>query len=455
MSEYDKQNDAWEEQPAPGQLSMWEEKEYHPSPEPSKKGTGRGVIALVLCGALLVGLAGGAAGGYFLGNRRAPSGSLPDEQPTLQVQPDTAGTDEQPEEGSRPEVIDQAPLVITTNKSGVLLDPAEVYAANNGAVVSIANEYTTQNIYGQVSSHASSGSGFIVDPDGYIVTNYHVVKGAQTLTVTLASGDSYPAELVGGDEDNDVALLKIEGSGFATCKVGDSDTLRVGEMVAAIGNPLGELTNTLTVGYISALDREINTDGTPINMLQTDAAINSGNSGGPLFDMYGNVIGITTAKYASSSVEGLGFAIPINDAMKIVADLKMYGYVIGRPYFGVYTDDLTVTMASYYNLPVGVYVTSVVEGAAADKAGLQGGDIICSIDGKRCQTQTELSSIMKQYSAGDTAQVEIYRSGEYRTVSITFDEKPKEDAGAQQTTPSTGSTGGQSSFPFFGFGYGG
>ena len=433
MSEYDRQNDAWEEQPAPGQLSMWEEKEYRPSPEPPKKGHGRGVIALVLCGALLVGLAGGAAGGYFLGNRRAPADTTPDKQSTLQVQPDTAGTDEQPEEGSQPEVIDQAPLVITTNKSGVLLDPAEVYAANNGAVVSIANEYTTQNIYGQVSSHASSGSGFIVDPDGYIVTNYHVVKGAQTLTVTLASGDSYPAELVGGDEDNDVALLKIEGSGFATCKVGDSDTLRVGEMVAAIGNPLGELTNTLTVGYISALDREINTDGTPINMLQTDAAINSGNSGGPLFDMYGNVVGITTAKYASSSIEGLGFAIPVNDAMYIVYDLMEYGYVTSRPYMGVSIRDLDSVTASYYSLPVGVYVGEVTEGGAAERAGVQQGDIIVGLGDREVSCYNDLSAALKHYHAGDTATLKLYRAGAEVEVQITFDEKQPDTTEADQT----------------------
>ena len=150
-------------------------------------------------------------------------------------------------------------------------------------------------------------------------------------SVTLTSGESYPAELIGSDEENDVALLKIDAADLPVVSIGESDDLQVGAQVAAIGNPLGELTNTLTVGYVSALDREINTDGTPINMLQTDAAINSGTSGGPLFDMYGNVVGITTAKYASSSIEGLGFAIPINDAMYIIYDLMEYGYVTSRP----------------------------------------------------------------------------------------------------------------------------
>ncbi len=454
MSEYQNnqsqqnQNDPWD-QNTPGQMSMWEPVQYEPVPEPKKKRS-RGLIALGLCAALLVGAGGGIAGGYFLGKERERPAA---ESDGVMLQTDATV----PGEENSPAVRDDDPLVVTTNNAGVKMSPAEVYAGNVNAVVSISNEVTTQNIFGQVSSAASSGSGFIIDADGYIVTNYHVVEGAQTLKVTLTSGETYPAELVGGDQENDVALLKIEGDAFPTVHVGDSDQMRVGEMVVAIGNPLGELTNTLTVGYVSALDREINTDGTPINMMQTDAAINSGNSGGPLFDMYGNVIGITTAKYASSSIEGLGFAIPINDAMKIVADLKMYGYVIGRPYFGIYTDDLTITMASYYNLPVGVYVTGVLEDGAAAKAGMQQGDIICSIDDQRCQNQTELSSIMKSYSAGDTATVEIFRSGEYQDVTITFDEKPKQETIQQetpQTQPSTGS-GNQSGFPFFGFGFGG
>lgn len=457
MSEYNNNsNSSWQEKPwqetdpSSESMSRWEPLRYEAPQMPQKK-HGRALIALSLCGALLLGVGGGIAGGYFLGQSREQSAV----SVAANVEPDASGSSETL---AAPPVRDQEPLVVTTNHSGVELKPAEVYADNVNAVVSISNEITTQNIFGQVSSAASSGSGFIIDGDGYIVTNYHVVEGAQTLKVTLTSGETYPAELVGGDEENDVALLKIEGQNFATVHVGDSDQLRVGEMVVAIGNPLGELTNTLTVGYVSALDREINTDGTPINMLQTDAAINAGNSGGPLFDMYGNVIGITTAKYASSSIEGLGFAIPINDAMKIVADLKMYGYVIGRPYFGIYTDDLTVTMASYYNLPVGVYITGVIENAAADRAGMQQGDIICAIDDQRCQTQTEFSSIMKDYSAGDTAKVQIYRNGEYQDVTITFDEKPKQEASEQETQsqqrPTTGSSG-QSGFPFFGFGFGG
>ncbi len=430
----------------------------------------RGLLAaLVICAALIVGLAGGIFGGMVWARRHMPTVPQPDLQqperslPEQAQRPEQAERPEQPPEaqteqpgavqeteGERP--VDREPLVVRTQTADTRMEPADVYAANVDAVVAINTEGTSTNIWGQVSRFAASGSGFILSEDGYVVTNHHVIANANSITVTLTDGSTYEAELVGSDDQNDVALLKIDAQNLPLVTVGDSDQLRVGEMVAAIGNPLGELTNTLTVGYISALDREINTDGQPINMLQTDAAINSGNSGGPLFDMYGSVIGITTAKFASSPIEGLGFAIPINDAMQVIADLKMYGYVIGRPYFGVGMDDLSATTASYYNLPVGVYITYVQEGAAADRAGVQKGDILCSVDGSRCQNQTELSSLMKQYSAGDTAELEIYRGGEYLTLSITFDERPKQEQTVVETPTYSSGRGG---FPFFGFGFGG
>lgn len=184
---------------------------------------------------------------------------------------------------------------------------------NVNATVGIATQITT-NVWGQVASASASGSGFILTSDGYVVTNNHVVEGATSVTVKLYNGDEYDAEVIGTDEMNDVALLKIDATGLQAVTIGDSDQIEVGEEVIAIGNPLGELTFTMTAGVVSALDREINTDGKPINMLQTDVAINSGNSGGALFDMNGNVVGITSAKYSGStssgaSIEGISFAI--------------------------------------------------------------------------------------------------------------------------------------------------
>ena len=333
------------------------------------------------------------------------------------------------------------------------MTPSEVYNQNVSAVVGIANEGTTTNAFGQVSATASSGSGFIISEDGYIVTNYHVVEGAQTLTVSLYSGEEYTATYVGGDASSDVALLKIDATGLPAVTIGDSDSLSVGDRVAAIGNPLGELTYTMTVGYISATDREINTDGTPINMLQTDVAINSGNSGGPLFDMNGNVVGITTAKYSGStssgtSIEGIGFAIPINDVMNLIPDLKEHGYVTGRPSLGIGVRDLDSTTASVYGLPLGAYVLSVEEGSCAQTAGLQSGDIITALDDTTIESYNDLAAALKNYKAGDTATLTIYRSGQTQTVQVTFDEKAQTDTTTDTQTQEEQQQQQQGSNPF-------
>ena len=241
--------------------------------------------------------------------------------------------DSQPEEAAAPveeepafeRVIHELPAQLNTNDTGKTLTPTQVYELTVNSVVGIKTE-TTTNVFGQEAVASAAGSGFILSEDGYIITNCHVISGADTIEVTLFNGDAFPAELVGSDSSYDIAVLKINAKGLPAVSVGDSDTLKVGEEVIAIGNPLGELTFTMTNGIVSALDREINTDGNPQNMLQTNAAINSGNSGGPLFDMDGNVIGVTTAKYSGSTptgttIEGLGFAIPINDALKVAYDL--------------------------------------------------------------------------------------------------------------------------------------
>ncbi|MBE6991612.1 MAG: trypsin-like serine protease [Ruminococcaceae bacterium] len=319
-------------------------------------------------------------------------------------------------------LVENAPIAITTNDSGATMSPADIYEQYSNAVVGI-NCSTATNVFGQVSTTASSGSGFIITPDGYVVTNCHVIEGASIINVLMKDETTYPAEVVGYDEDNDVALLKIEAASLPTVAVGNSDALKVGEQVVAIGNPLGELTHTLTVGYVSSLDREINTDGNPINMLQTDAAINSGNSGGPLFDSNGNVIGITTAKYASGTVEGLGFAVPINDAMEIVYSIQQYGYVKGKPSFGIEIGTLNLSYASYYGMPVGCVVNRVNPDSCAEKAGMLAGDIITKIGDVDVKSVTELSAEMKNYKAGETVEVTVYRQTDYVTLTVTLDEK--------------------------------
>jgi len=308
------------------------------------------------------------------------------------------------------------------------LSASQVYAMNVNSVVAISNHATT-NIYGQETEMASSGSGFIISEDGYVVSNYHVVEGADTLTVITYDGTEYAAKLVGYDESNDVSLLKIDATGLDPVAIGSSDALIVGDQVVAIGNPLGELTSTLTVGYISAKDRTINTDGTyNINMMQTDAAINSGNSGGPLFNMYGEVVGITTAKYSGASnsgasIEGIGFAIPMDDVMGILEDLREYGYVKGC-YLGVSVVTMDPAVAEAYGLPTGSKVSLVEPGNCAAKAGVQVGDIITAMGGYDVTGNSDLLSILRKFKPGDTTTITVFRSGQEIELTITLDEKP-------------------------------
>ena len=323
------------------------------------------------------------------------------------------------------------------------MTPSQVYNQNVNSVVAISNQATT-NYYGQVTETASSGSGFILTEDGYVVTNYHVVEGATKLTVITYDCTEYEAELIGYDETNDVALLKVNATGLQPVTVGSSDDLVVGDQVVAIGNPLGELTSTLTVGYISAKDRTINTDGTAeINMMQTDAAINSGNSGGPLFNMKGEVVGITTAKYSGTSgsgatIEGIGFAIPIDDIIGMISDLKEYGYVTGA-YLGVSVLSLDEDTAALYSLPVGSLVDSVNEGSCAEKAGVQKQDIIIGLGEYEVSSNSDLLRALRKYEAGDTTTITVYRGGKELELTITLDEKPHETtaAGEEQTADPT------------------
>ena len=397
-------------------------------PQPEKKsGGGKRIIAIAIVCALLGGVGGGAAVGMALrGGNATEATTVEDDEATVQNNEAESSDAEEVNGNINSTVID-----VKTNSQTTNMTPQDVYEQYVNAVVAISNEGTTTNVFGQVSETASSGSGFIISEDGYIVTNNHVVEGAQKLTVTMTNGEEYDATVIGADEENDVALIKIDATGLPTVSIGDSDSIEVGQQVCAIGNPLGELTNTLTVGYVSALDREINENGTPINMFQTDCAINSGNSGGPIFDMHGNVVGITTAKYSSSgssyaaSIEGIGFCIPVNDAMDIVSDLLEYGYVKGRPSLGITCQAISSTVTQYYNLPTGIYVNSVEADSASDKAGIQQGDIITAVDGTEVQSVTDFKALLKNYTAGDTAILSIYRSStaESLDISITFDEK--------------------------------
>ena len=326
---------------------------------------------------------------------------------------------------------------------GSAMTPAQLYASQVNSVVAIST--TVQSGYG--SGH-SSGSGFILSEDGYVITNYHVVEGATAIEVIMHDGSEYAAELVGKDSSNDLAVLKIEATGLPAAKLGSSRNLVIGDMVVAIGNPLGKLASTQTVGYVSGIDREVSTSGslTTISMIQTDAAINPGNSGGPLFNMYGEVIGITTAKYSGTtgsgaSIEGIGFAIPIDDVEPLISDLIDYGYVTGA-YMAVTVQNTDSASADMFGLPTGAYIVSVEKDGAADRAGIQPKDIVIGIDNHVVSNVTELTRSLRNYKAGDTATVKLIRSGREMTLEITFDERPQqlEDTPVQQSPmPNEGS----------------
>ena len=411
---------------------------YQPQPPKKKKGTTAKIVALILVVAVL-----GSVGGALLTNAISSIyGKY--EDPAEEPKPQVA---EKVEEPAFEREVHKLPESLGTNDAGKSLSLTQVYEMTVNSVVGINTEITT-NAFGQEAVAASSGSGFILSEDGYIITNAHVVADASSIEVVLFNEDSFEAKLVGADSSFDVAVLKIEAKGLPAVTVGDSDALKVGEDVVAIGNPLGELTFTMTNGILSAIDREINIDGNPQNMLQTNAAINSGNSGGPLFDMDGNVIGVTTAKYSGSSltgtsIEGLGFAIPINEALKVAYDLAEYGYVKGQAYLGVTVKTLDSQTAEYYSLPMGPRVESVSPGSCAEKAGIQVGDIVIRFNGEDVENNAALIAALKRVQAGDTVNATLFRLGGEVEVTITLDEKPsqevidamlKEEQSEQQST---------------------
>ncbi len=292
-------------------------------------------------------------------------------------------------------------------------------------VVEITTEVmTTNSFYGQYISQGA-GSGVIISSDGYIVTNNHVIEGASSITVTLRDKTSYDAKLVGTDSIVDVALLKIEATGLKAATFGDSDKLKVGDKAVAIGNPLGQLGGTVTDGIISALDRDVVIDEETMNLLQTDTAINPGNSGGGLFDGQGALVGVVVAKSSGEEIEGLGFAIPINDVIDILDDLKEYGYVRGRVSMGVQLIDLTNEMyAMYYygNDEAGCYVYSVEFDSAAYKAGIQQGDRIVSVDGKKISSSSEVEEAIEGKSVGDVVKLELERGSKTATIELELGE---------------------------------
>ena len=422
------QNNAWS-QPSP------------PAPQKQKKekkGFGAGkVVALGLCCAIVGGAMG--FGGAWLGNHLTA-----DEKTTGK------GNASVVYEGER-ETNAINTVLVDTNE---MKTAAEVYAENVNSTVGITTSITT-NYWGYQTTSAASGSGFILTEDGYLLTNYHVVEGSNSIKATMYDGTAYDATLIGYDASNDIAVLKIEAQGLTPVVLGDSDNMNVGDPVVAIGNPLGELTFSLTQGAVSALDREVTlSSGTMMNLIQTDCAINSGNSGGALFNLYGEVVGITNAKYSSNamseaSIDNIGFAIPINSVRSIVESIIENGY-IAKPYIGVTVTNVTDEMQSY-GIPKGAAVRGVVEDSPAEEAGLKTNDIITAVNGEEISGQSDLVKYVKAAAVGDKLKLTVYRQGETLELTVTVGEQVQSAIGNTDEQEST--TESQGYFPW-GFDFG-
>ena len=321
---------------------------------------------------------------------------------------------------------------MTTSQVSEMVSPSVVVITTEQVV------YSQWSWYGQNQVESGAGSGVIISSDGYILTCAHVVSGASQITVTIGDTD-YTATVVGEDDTSDVAVLKIDATGLTPATVGDSDSLSVGDSVLAVGNPLGELGGTVTSGIVSALNRIVTIQGTSstntMSLIQMDATVSPGNSGGGLFNMNGELIGLVNAKSSSSDAEGLGFAIPINDAIQVAQDLLENGYVSGRPYMGItYIAVTDAQTAAQFNVNAyGVYVVDVVQGGPADKAGLKVGDRIVSIDGTEIAQKDDLGTLMQQHTAGDTLSITVARDGQMQTVSLTLGEKNASNTAAQRS----------------------
>lgn len=399
---------------------------YYDTPAPEKDRRWLKLAALALCFSVLGSCLG--AGGVLLATQPwQPVTAQQQQQQQQNPETPTTGLDSSNSnttilEGNRENTV----IDINTIDTSKLMTQAEVYAANVHSTVGITTSITTTNFWGHQTTSAASGSGFIISADGYILTNFHVVEDSSSISVSTYAGDSYDAKLIGYDESNDIAVLKIEAEELSPVVLGDSDNLNVGDSVVAIGNPLGELTFSLTSGAISAKGREVTfSGGITMTLLQTDCAINSGNSGGALFNLYGEVIGVTNAKYSSSgseaSIDNIGFAIPINSIRQIVETIIEKGYV-SKPYLGVSVSDVSESY-QIYGLPAGAAVQSVATGSPAQEAGLKQGDIITKAGDKEITCASDLTAMVAQAQTGESLTLTVYRRGQTITLTVVIGEQ--------------------------------
>ena len=370
-----------------------------PEKKPKKRGPLRVLLAVLGCLAALAVVTMAGYGIYAAATGENPLAELQGEPPqSASSQPNSV-----------PEVIlNDKPFGADDQYDGSgngSLSNTEIYDKVSPSVVGVIS-YLSGSFYGS----ENQGSGIIMSEDGYIITNAHVVEGGVSFEVVLTNGSSYTAQLVGSDQNSDLAVLKVDETGLTYAEFGDSDQLEVGERVCAIGNPTGlRLQSSLTVGYVSALGRTISSGGYAMDCIQTDAAINPGNSGGPLINAYGQVIGINSAKIADTDFEGIGFAIPITDAMPIIQELIANGKVTGRAMLGITAQAVSASDAEYYQIPLGLWVVSVTPGSDIGAKGVREGDIITHIQGTPIYSLEACSSILSEYAPGDTAAVTVFR----------------------------------------------
>ena len=372
--------------------------------------------AALLCACLAVSGVMGFGGGYF-------AGTLQQSQQAEQAPVVLESTKMESNTPAIPAAVSEAMTV------------SQIVDAVSESVVEINTNVETTNFFMQQVTAQAAGSGVIIQENGYIVTNCHVVEGASDITVRLKNGESYPAKLIGSDSQTDLAVIKIEAEGLKVSPMGNSSALQVGEEAIAIGNPLGELGGTVTNGIVSALDREITVGNETMTLLQTNAAISPGNSGGGLYNNKGELIGIVVAKASGSNAEGLGFAIPIDIVKDVTTDLIANGYVTGRGELGVSVINISNQQAAFmYRVPqTGVYVAGIQDGSAAQQAGLKTADGILAVEDVEISSSDDLRKELQKHKAGDSVQLTILRDGRKETVSVTLQESVPEEIKEQRT----------------------
>ncbi|WP_295025689.1 trypsin-like peptidase domain-containing protein [Ruminococcus sp.] len=388
-------------------------------PKKQRKPISRGGIAIALAVTMVFSCGLGFGGGYFANKvNTSTSGSL------NITKTSNSGT------------------TTTASSTSKANSTSEIVKKTADSVVEISTESVVTGSFAQQYVQQGAGSGVIISQDGYILTNNHVINGANSVKVRLRDGTEYDATIIGSDSDNDIALLKVNATGLSPATFGDSNSLAVGDYVVAIGNPLGELGGTVTDGIISALARKVTIEDTQMTLLQTNAQVNPGNSGGGLFNANGELVGIVNAKQSATEVEGIAFAIPINNVLDILSDLKEYGYVTGKVDLGIdFTDITSDETAFYYGVnQTGCYVLSVDSGSNAEKAGVTRGDLVTKVNDTDVSSSSDITAALEKAEVGDTVTFTVSRRGTSKTISFVLEEYIPAVSNSQITNGSQKST---------------